>query len=132
MSSDFSFELLIRESYLDTFGHVNNAAYLQIFEDARWEYISRRNYTLDYIKKCQKGPVILEIDLKFKREVCLREKVKIEISLLEYNKKIGKLLQKMIKESGEVACEGVFTFALFDLVERKIILPTPEWMQAIQ
>ena len=44
---------------------------------------------------------------------------------------MGKMLQKMIKADGTVASEALFTFALFDLVARKLIEPTAEWKQAI-
>ena len=34
----FSYKVKIRESHLDTLGHVNNAVYLVLFEEARWAY----------------------------------------------------------------------------------------------
>ena len=131
MPTQFRYELTVRESFLDTFGHVNNSKYLQIFEDARWDYISANGYTLEYVKESQKAPIILEIHLKFIKEIHLREKIKVEIKLLDYTNKIGLLEQKIYNENGELACEGKFTFGLFDLKERKLILPTPEWQNAI-
>jgi acyl-CoA thioester hydrolase len=131
MKTEFRLPILIRESHLDTFGHVNNATYLQMFEDARWEYISRKGYDLNYVKKVQKGPVILEINLKYLREIHLREKIEVTVKLLEYNKKIAIMEQKILKESGEVACEGRFVFGLFDMINRKLISATPEWKLAV-
>jgi acyl-CoA thioester hydrolase len=132
VKTDFRFQLIVRESHLDTFGHVNNATYLQMFEDARWELITRNGYDLNYVKKVQKGPVILEVNLKYLREIQLREKITITVRLVEYSKKIGILEQKLINEKGEVACEAKFTFGLFDMVSRKLISPTPEWRAAIE
>ena len=40
----FVYYLIIRESHLDTFGHLNNATYLQLFEEARWDYITNRGF----------------------------------------------------------------------------------------
>jgi acyl-CoA thioester hydrolase len=131
MKPEFRLPLLIRESHLDTFGHVNNATYLQMFEDARWEFISRNGYDLNYVKKVQKGPVILEINLKYLREIHLREKVDVTVRLIEYNKKIAVMEQKVIKENGEVACDARFVFGLFDMVNRKLISATPEWKNAV-
>jgi acyl-CoA thioester hydrolase len=131
METDFILPMLIRESHLDTFGHVNNATYLQIFEDARWELISSKGYDLNYVKKTQKGPIILEINLKYLREIHLREKISVTVKLLEYKKRIGVLEQKVLKENGEVACQAKFVFGLFDMVNRKLISATPEWMAAI-
>ncbi len=92
-----SYPLLIKESHIDTLGHVNNATYLQIMEEARWEMITVRGYGLDKIKDSGMGPVILEVNLKFLNEIRLREKIEIQTSLIEYKGKIGKLLQKIIK-----------------------------------
>jgi acyl-CoA thioester hydrolase len=131
MSANFVYEIMVRESFLDTFGHVNNAIYLQIFEDARWEFISQNGYTLDYVKKTQKGPIILELQMKFFKEIHLREKIKITCELLEYPKKIGFLLQRIFKENGDLASEAKFTIGLFDLIQRKLIPPTAEWINAI-
>ena len=34
------YPMTILEHHLDTFGHVNNAMYLQLFETARWQWIT--------------------------------------------------------------------------------------------
>ncbi len=41
-----SYDVLILESHLDTFGHVNNAAYLTLFEESRWDFITKNGYGL--------------------------------------------------------------------------------------
>lgn len=40
------YPVVIREDQLDTFGHVNNAAHLDILEEARWDIITRNGYGL--------------------------------------------------------------------------------------
>ena len=110
---------------------MNNAAYLQVLEEARWELITSRGFGMDHIKKKGQGPVILEVNLKFHRELKLRENVTITTELLDYEFSIGHLKQTIIKENGIVAAEAVFTISLFDTVNRKIIPPTPEWAKAV-
>lgn len=126
-----SYELMIRESHLDTFGHVNNAVYLSLYEEARWDLISKRGYDLKKIQKEKKGPVILEVNLKFQKELTLREKITITTELKSYQGKIGQLEQKMIKADGSVASTAIFTFGLFDTVARKLIEPTDDWKHAV-
>lgn len=126
-----SYELLIRESHLDTFGHINNATYLQIFEEARWELITRHGFGLRQIQERGHGPVILEINVKFLREVKLREKVQVTVEALNYKGLIGQLRQQMINQNGELACEALVTYGLFDLKIRKLIPPTTEWLEAV-
>lgn len=127
----FDYKLTVLEFRLDTFGHVNNAAYLQIFEEARWDFISRNGFDLNTVKKTKTGPVILEINLKFLKELRLREEVVIRSEMLDYNGKIARLKQIILNHKNEIACEAIMVFALFDLEKRQIITPTPEWLKAI-
>jgi YbgC/YbaW family acyl-CoA thioester hydrolase len=131
--SDNSFihEVIIRESHLDSFGHVNNAAYLVLFEEARWEFITRNGYGLKEVQELQKGPVILDLSMRFKKEIKLREKIRITVGVANLEKKITKLQQEMLKEDGSVAAEINLTFGLFDLQTRRLIDPTPEWKKGL-
>lgn len=122
---------LVRETQVDLLGHLNNAAYLQMFEDMRWDVIHQRGYGFAEILKRNQGPVILEAQIKFLKELKVRDQVIITMELVEYPSKVGKLLQKMILPDGQVACEAVFVFGLFDLAARKLISPTPEWAVAV-
>lgn len=127
----FEYPVTIKESHLDTFSHVNNAQYLTLFEEARWELITQRGFGLREIKETQTGPVVLEASLKFKREIKLREKIVIKTYSPEDTGKIVSLKQEMVKPDGTVACEAVFVIAFFDTKSRKIIEPTPAWRKAI-
>lgn len=124
-------KVLIREQYLDPYGHVNNAAYLTLYEEARWEAISLRGYGFKDIHRLGQGPVILEVTLKFLQELRLREEITITTQMVDYPGKVGHLQQKMLKSDGTVASEALFTFGLFDLKARKLIEPTSEWKKAI-
>jgi len=126
-----SYKLLIRETYLDTYGHVNNAAYLTMYEEARWEHVTQRGYGFKKVHETKQGPVILEVNLKFMKELRLREEITITTELVDYPGKIGHLKQQMIKADGTVASEAIFVFGLFDLQARKMIEPTPEWKKAV-
>lgn len=131
MATTFIYEMTILEHHLDTFGHVNNARYIEIFEQARWDLITKNGFGLKEVLEKKIGPVILELKCRFAREVRLREKIRVETTLLSYEKKIGKLSQKMFNSKNVVASEAEFTIALWDTVARKLITPTPEWMKAI-
>lgn len=122
------YPLTILEHHLDTFGHVNNAVYLQIFEEARWHIVTERGYGLDFVRQTGIGPTILEINLKFKRELRLRQKVVIRTRLASLEGKTHTLQQQIINEAGETCCEAEFKLALFDLKARKIVAPTAEWL----
>ncbi|HEY8944785.1 MAG TPA: acyl-CoA thioesterase, partial [Polyangiaceae bacterium] len=77
-SAVHEYELRIIERHLDTFGHVNNATYLDLFEAARWDWITQNGYGLTRIRELERGPTILEIHLQFKRELLNRELIRIK------------------------------------------------------
>ena len=130
VSKVFSYPLMIKETHLDTFGHVNNAVYLTLFEEARWELITQNGFGMNEIKKTGLGPTIMQVKLDYLRELRLRDQIIIETHLISYEKKVGKLMQKMIRGS-DVCCTAEFVFGLFSVAERKLVLPTPEWLKAV-
>ncbi len=129
----FKFTTQIREQHLDTFGHVNNAVYLELYEAARWELITHHGYGMKEVKLYEKGPVILEVNLKFKKELTLREEITIVTSPpTSLNSLLMKMEQKILKsETLEVASTLELVFGLFDLKLRKLIPPTSEWLRAL-
>lgn len=127
----FEYTLQIKEFHLDTFGHVNNATYLQIYEEARWDFITAGGFGLDRIRRDLVGPVILEANVKFKRELVNRELIRIisESGPVVANR-IMTINQQMLKSDGKIASEAVFTVGIMDLKERKLIGPSDEWLKA--
>jgi acyl-CoA thioester hydrolase len=131
MATEHVYKTQILEGHLDTFGHVNNARYLDLLEEARWQWITDNGFGLAEIQRQKQGPTILEIDIKFRRELQNRERITIRTTVLEYSGKVGKLKQVIEKEDGSIAAEAVLVSGLFDMKERKLVLPTPEWRRAL-
>lgn len=131
-NTTYEYFLTIRELMLDSFGHVNNAVYAQLYEEARWDFITKNNYGLDRIKELQIGPVILDMRLRFKRELLNREQIKITSRTSAIiSPQIHVLEQIMYKADGKVASQAEFTVGLFDMKKRKLVEATPEWLKAI-
>ncbi len=128
----YEYPKTIRELHLDSFGHVNNAVYAQLYEEARWDFITKNNYGLERIKQLQVGPVILDMRIRFKRELLNRENITIKSRTSALiSSRIMVLEQIMYKADGKVASEAEFTVGLFDMKERKLVDATPEWLSAI-
>ena len=128
----FEYDVLIREMHLDSFGHVNNAAYVMLYEEARWDFITKNGFGLDYILKHQVGPVILDLSVRFKREIKNRELIKITSKAVEIiSPKIMVLEQAMVNAEGKVASEAKFTVGFFDMQERKLINANEDWLKAV-
>lgn len=130
------YRVLIHEGHLDTFGHVNNATYLQLFEAARWDWITAGGYGLAQIRETQQGPTILACSLQFPREITNRQEILIRSWVGAYASKVADVHQEMWRVSPEEAeptlcCSAKFTMALFDLTARKLIPPTPRWLACL-
>jgi acyl-CoA thioester hydrolase len=125
------YEVRILEANLDTFGHVNNAVYLSLFEEARWDIVTSRGYGIDTVQKNQVGPTILEITIRFRREILNREVLKIRTWVMGEIGKVTTLRQVMVNDRGEAACVADFVIALFDMKARRLIEPSPEWKAAL-
>ena len=127
----FDYQLTIREHHLDTFGHVNNATYLQLYEEARWELITQNGYGLDKVKQTGMGPVILEINVRFMKELRLREPITIHSQTKDYSSKIGVIKQWITDSKGDVCSDIELKFGLFDTKNRKLVAATEDWLNAI-
>jgi YbgC/YbaW family acyl-CoA thioester hydrolase len=127
----YDYRTLIRERHLDTFGHVNNAQYLVLFEEARWEMISSRGYGLKDVHHAQIGTVILECSVKFRRELKLREEIMIRTRVDEVSFRTLTVKHEILKEGGKLAAEASFVMGCFDLRSRKLIAPTQDWLAAV-
>jgi acyl-CoA thioester hydrolase len=125
------YPLLVQEHHLDSFGHMNNATYLQILEQARWDMITQRGYGYKEIQATGLGPTILEIHMKFLKELHLRDEVTIETQALSYNKKIGYVRQQINHASRGLCFEATLTFGLFDIHKRKLVTATSQWLKAL-
>ena len=127
----FRYPLLIIERHLDTFSHVNNATYLEILEEARWAFLTEQGFDLKTIHEHSVGPIVLECNIQFLKELRLRQPIIVESQVLSYEKKIGVMRQDILNEENELSCHAKLIFGFFDFKTRKLILPTEKWLEAI-
>ncbi len=131
IGSVHEYPLLIREHHIDSFGHVNNAVYLQLFEEARWDLITQNGFGRQTILERQQGPVVLEANVRFKREVRNRQAIRILSWLEGYERKVGTMIQHVVDDTGTPCCEARFLFGLMDFTTRRLVDPTADWWRAI-
>ncbi len=79
----FETRLQVRGYELDSYGHVNNAVYLQYLEQARWEVMQNLGI-LDHFRENGWMLVVIETTIRYMRESCLLEELVVETS---YEKK---------------------------------------------
>jgi len=129
-SKTFHYSFVVASNHLDILNHVNNVTYLTLFEEARFYLLQQNGFPLKKLLEKKVSPTILEIHIKYLKELRLGDKVDIETKMVSYTNKIGVINQSMTRE-GEVCCTAEFVMGLFDIEKRKLILPTKEWLQAI-
>ncbi|MBN2494462.1 MAG: acyl-CoA thioesterase [Deltaproteobacteria bacterium] len=113
---------VIRSTQVDTFGHLNNAAYLEIYEWARWEWAAEVDMDLLRLAEQQRiGPAMLHVDLSFHKELTMHEPVLVRTWVEDVQRLRGVIGQQMRKASGELASSMKLTFVMFDLTKRKAV-----------
>jgi acyl-CoA thioester hydrolase len=127
----FTYPIKILEHHIDAYGHVNNVAYIALFEEARWDMITSKGCGLDYVRSSAIGPVVLEIQCKFRRELRLRQDVLIRSSMQSWRGKIGVMRQTIEDRDGTIFCEALITMGFFDLHARRLVPPGSDWSQAL-
>lgn len=123
-------EIPVYETYLDAFGHVNHAKYLELYEQARWDWMASYQLSLKDIHRLQVGPVILNVNLDYRREVLARQTLRIYTRVADYQKKIFTLSQEMRLPNDEVASTLKITGGMMDLKARKLVMPPEIWLNA--
>lgn len=126
----FSYEFTVTEDLLDNYGHVNNAKYLKLYEDARWDILQKSDLGEETIRKHNTGPVILEVTVRFSNELRPGQKVIIETNSRRKGSKLFYFDQVMRDANGTIFSKAIFTAALFDLKNRKMLIPDEKWLKA--
>lgn len=131
MTPDFTYERRIREIDLDFLGHVNHAKYLSMLEEARWELLAEQGFGFDRLRQERISPVILGVNIQYKKEIVNRELITIETWTGSPIGKVMSLRQVIRKGNGQIGAEATITYGVMDLVQRKLVEPPDVWLQAI-
>ena len=132
MAKTYSFETVVRSEHLDSYGHVNHASYLNLFEDARWALLEEYGQGHKTVLAQKMGPIVTECHLRYRRELRLAEHLKIHSTFRPSLKKHLMVVdQEIIKDDGAVACYAEVTMALMNLDERSLVPINEQWFQII-
>lgn len=73
----FKYQFDVRGYELDAFGHVNNAVYLNYYEQARWEIV-REIGLYEYFNQSGNFLIVIDSYLKYIKELTLFEKAEVQ------------------------------------------------------
>ena len=133
MGKVFEYSVIVREHNLDTLGHLNNASYLQLFEEARWDFSNKGGFGLDWVLSNKQSPIVLKAEMSFRKEVLNREALLIKSEFEGFkNSLIGSFKQKMIKSNKKGASILSIDVGFMDLKERKLMNFPKNWVYMVE
>lgn len=118
-------EIKIRGYHADFYGHVNNARYLEFFEEDRWALFESK---IDLQQWASRGLtfLVVNININYRRAVSVGEILVAETSLEKIGARSAVLRQVLLfKESREVAADARVTFVVTDSTGHAVSLTGP-------
>ncbi len=104
----------IRTFHTDSFGHVNNAKYLELLEEARWQY-AEDNGLMKLLTRDNLGFIIIDMRLRFRDEVVEGDRIVVSTQLLTLGSGSGEV-EQLVRKDGQrkIALKSLFHFILVD------------------
>ncbi len=118
----FEFKLSVRGYELDSYGHVNNAVYLNYFEQARWEII-RRNNLMDWFRDNHFFLVVTEMKVRYSSEAKLFDELLIRTRVAKEAPYLVFYQKMYFGESKVKACSAIVKTLLRDSEKHTIDIP---------
>jgi thioesterase-3 len=107
-------EIKVRGYHADFYGHVNNARYLEFFEEDRWAYLESK---IDLKKWAAKGLVFLvvNINVNYRSAVSVGETLLVTTRIEKIGRKSGVMKQEIVfKSTKNIAADALVTFVIGD------------------
>jgi acyl-CoA thioester hydrolase len=131
MEGVFSVRVTVRGYELDTQGHLNWAEYLHYAEHARWQCLAAAGITQDKLIASGFGPVVLDVSVKFRRELRGGDDVDVTCAFVFDGGKTFGGVQEFRRADGRLAASLTSTTGLLDLRERRLIDDPGEHLRAL-
>lgn len=107
--------------------------YVKYLEMARCAFLESIGYHYDVMKETGFGYPIVQLELKYVKPALFRQKIRIYLSLVEYETCIRFDYRIVDLETGERLTQGSTTQVAVDMRKREMQLQTPDsWQQAVQ
>ena len=113
-------ERIVRSYELDSFGHVNNAVYLQYCEGARNDYLKQRGIQFSDFQAWSIGPVLYHASIDYKRQARADDLLNIEGILTFKGKTRFHIQHEMIRQSDQaLVCVASLDFAFVNIATQR-------------
>ena len=107
-------EIVVRNYHIDHFGHVNHARFVEMLEEARWQYLEDNNL-LDAIHRTGAFHVVAEIHIHYCRPVVIGDTLCFETHVEgRSHHRFAVEQHAHLKTSGKIALKAVVTNVFID------------------
>ncbi|TKI57254.1 acyl-CoA thioesterase [Brevibacillus antibioticus] len=113
--------LTVRSTDIDVIGHVNNAKYLEYMEWARFEWIWEQGFTLDELRRRAIMPVVVNININYRRELKMREEVTAVTTVVKVGEKSFVIRQELYNAADVLVADADVTMVMIDANTRQSI-----------
>lgn len=107
---DYKTEIIVRHYECDSYGHVNNANYLNYLEHARGEYLKAIGFDYKGYMDAGFGLYVIKISITYKSPAFPEESLEISTRVLKRRKASGTFFQ-VIKRGETTICEAEVSWA---------------------
>jgi thioesterase-3 len=116
----------VRGYHCDFYGHVNNARFLELLEEARWSYLED---SLDLAKwnELNLGIVVASLTINYRRPAPVDIVLEIRSTVGEMGAKTGVIHQEVFNQgTGKLVADADITFAVVDTKTGRAVPMTGE------
>ncbi|MEZ5015136.1 MAG: thioesterase family protein [Chitinophagales bacterium] len=111
----------VRGFHCDMFGHVNNARYLELLEETRWEWLNKMT-PFEYFEKKNMSFVVVRVAIDYRRPAVLNDVLEISVDIKEITNKSATVHQNVIRQGDQkLIAEADVTFVMVDNASGKSI-----------
>lgn len=105
--SETRVRIKVRGYHEDRFGHINNARYLELLEEARWAHLEERGLDRAFFKKHAMFPVLVRLSISYRRPASAGDELEVTAHVVGAGRRKVVIAQEaFFAESGEVCVEA--------------------------
>ncbi len=120
----FTIHFQVRSYECDSYGHVNNAVYLNYLEFARMSALHEKGFTLDNMKERGYLVVVRRIEIDYKYPLVSNDEVTIKTFTSEARKSSGTFTQQIMQSrNNRLSAEAKVTWVFINLKGQPIPIP---------
>lgn len=120
----FTINFRVRSYECDSYGHVNNAIYLNYLEFARMSALHEKGFTLENMKEKGYLVVVRRIEIDYKYPLYANDEVTINTFTSEARNSSGTFTQQILQSrSNRLCAEAKVTWVFINLEGRPIPIP---------